>query len=95
MRIDRKSLDLVEMGKASNDYSEVSASVYSSELQASSVGEETLPSRPRSTVPSRQLSMANHSTRPPTYYSSGDDSLLTVDEKDEKVGSRVRSVGYA
>lgn len=66
------------------------ASFDSSEISFGSVGDQTLPSRPRSLVPSRQLSLAQHSTRPPTYYSNGDDSLLTVDEKDETRGS----VGY-
>ena len=68
----------------------------SSEFAVSSIGDQTLPSRPRSTVPSRQLSkysklsMTTRSERPPTYYSNGDDSLLTVDEKDQTRGS----VGY-
>lgn len=91
----RKSVSMVEMGKPSSEYSELGVSSYS-EMGPSSIGEETLPSRPRSTAPSRQLSMANHSTRPPTYYSSGDDSLLVVDEKDEfERAEKGRSVGYA
>lgn len=59
----------------------------SSEFATSTVGSQTLPSRPRSTVPSRQMSQTTRSERPPTYYSTGDSSLLTVDEKDEKMGS--------
>lgn len=89
-----KSLHLVELGRTSlKDYSELSASLYS-ELEPSSIGEETLPSRPRSTVPSREVSMAMHSPRPPTYYSSGENSLLTVEEKSDKEKER-GSLGYA
>lgn len=62
----------------------------SSRFGTSTIGDQTLPSAPRSTMPSRVTS-THRSTRPPTYYSSGDDSLLTVAEKDEKDGS----VGYA
>lgn len=62
----------------------------SSRFGTSTIGDQTLPSAPRSTMPSRVTS-THRSTRPPTYYSSGDDSLLTVAEKDEKDGT----FGYA
>lgn len=58
----------------------------SSEISFGTVGDQTLPSRTQSTMLSRQQSQAQRSERPPTYYSTGDDSLLTVDEKDEKDG---------
>lgn len=62
----------------------------SSEIATSSIGEQTLSSRPLSMAPSRHLSQNERSTRPPTYYSSADESLLTVSEKSGK-----GVVGYA
>lgn len=62
----------------------------SSEISFGTVGDQTLPSRTQSKAMSRQLSQAQRSERPPTYYSTGDESLLTVDEKDEKD----RNFGY-
>ena len=89
----RQTPSAVEMGKASSEYSE---------LGTSSIGEETLPSRPMSVALSRELSVLNYS-RPPNYPGgSGEDSLLTVHEKDgkdregESSGEEGKgSVGYA
>lgn len=67
-----------------------------SEMDGTAYTAQTLPSRPATVVPSRQISLAARSTRPPTYYSSGDESLLVVDEKDtEKERTKgLRGVGW-
>jgi len=83
----RRRRAIPSLGRKSVEMSDVESATphrqFPEALELSS-GVETMPSQAATELPSRQISLAVHSTRPPTYCTDDDnDSLLPVEEMDE------------